>query len=281
MPELLKLIVMSDLHLVPAGRTTFGLDTPARFRAALAHAAARHTDADLCIFAGDLTDRADPKAYALFERLRPTLALPQRVLLGNHDDRGVYLSTAVDPMRTETGHVAGTVDLKGHRVMMLDSSEPGVVQGVLAPEHLDWVALQLADAVAQGLKVIVVLHHEPVALQMPVDTYRLGDPQALKSVLDASGADIRMILAGHCHISTAGSWGGYPCATLAGNQHRVEPFLRGRTGQQACYDGPSQYAVLVSDGLNLAVHFESYTESAEELDPALFPWKMNQPFQPL
>jgi len=43
---------------------------------------------------------------------------------------------------------------------------------------------------------------------MPVDTYRLAEPEKLlKAPLD-SKADIIQILVGNCHINTAGSWGG-------------------------------------------------------------------------
>jgi len=100
-------------------------------------------------------------------------------------------------------------------------------------------------------------------------------------VMQKSGADIIQVLAGHCHISTAGSWGGYPCATISGNQHRVEPFLRGRTGQQTAYSAPAQYGIILSDGINCAVHFQNYVDASPEMDPALFPKKMNQAFEEL
>lgn len=281
MTQLLKIVVMSDLHLMAAGRVKFDIDTAARFDAALQSAARLHADADLCVFAGDIADSAEPEAYALFEAMRKALPLPQRVMLGNHDDREVYLAGAVDPMVLDTGEVAGSVDLKGHRIVMLDTARAGVTEGFITDTCLDWCAAELAEAARQSLQVIVILHHEPIALQMPVDTYRLQEPEELRAVLDASGADIRMVMAGHCHVASAGSWGGYPIVTIPGNQHLVEPYLRGRTGQQACYVGPAQYAVLVSDGVDTAVHFQRYTDDAAALPEDMFPWKRDQPFADL
>lgn len=156
---------------------------------------------------------------------------------------------------------------------------PGAVGGVLCPARLGWLADRLAEAKAAGLKVIVLMHHNPATLQMPVDTYRLTQPEELLAVQKDSGAEIIQILAGHVHIATAGSWGGIPCATINGNQHRVELYLRGRTGQQACYSSPAHFAVLMSDGTDCAVHFHNYTDDSPEMDPAHFPYKMNQRFE--
>lgn len=278
--RLLKLVVMSDVHLLPPGQVKRGLDTAARFEIAIADVNRRYADADLCIFAGDLTEAAEPDAYVLFDALRAGTKVPQRVMLGNHDRRPVYLEHGRDPMRDENGFVQGFDDIKGHRILMIDTSEPDR-QSLLCEARLAWIGVRLAEARDAGLKVIVLLHHNPAALQMPVDTYRLepADRENLLQVLNASGADIRLILAGHCHIATAGSWGGYPCATINGNQHRVEPYLRGRTGQQACFSSPAQFAVVVSDGENCVVHFHNYVEASSEMDPSLFPYKLDQAFE--
>jgi Icc protein len=277
--RLLKLVIMSDIHLLPKGEVKRGLDTAPRFESAIQNVNSLHGDADLCVFAGDITEKSDVGAYELFDEIRAGNNLPQRVMLGNHDDRNVYLKHAKDPMLDENRFVEGYDDIKGHRVLMLDSSEPGLLRGGLCEQRLSWVAERLAEAKAKALKIIVVLHHNPCALQMPVDTYRLEAPEKLLNVLHESGADIIQILAGHCHITTAGSWGGYPCATMSGNQHSVEPFLRGSTGQQDCYESPAQYAVIMSDGVNCAVHFHSYVNESTMMNLKLFPNKMNQKFE--
>lgn len=270
---------MSDIHLLPKGEVKRDLDTAQRFMKAIQSVNALHKDADLCVFAGDITEKSDVAAYALFDEICASSDLPQRVMLGNHDDRNVYLEHAKNPMLDGNDFVEGYDDIKGHRILMLDSSEPGELRGGLCERRLSWTSERLAEAKAQGLKVILLLHHNPCALQMPVDTYRLASPERLLKVLHESGADIIQILAGHCHITTAGSWGGYPCATISGNQHSVEPFLRGRTGQQDCYEAPAQYAVILSDGVNCAVHFQSYVNESTIMNPELFPNKLDQRFE--
>lgn len=278
---ILKIVVMNDLHLVAPGTSVPRMDTAKRFEAALESAAERHNDADLCVFAGDIADQAEPDAYLMFDRMRAKYQVPQCVTLGNHDDRNVYLACTENAVTDPNGYVQCTKDIKGHRLLILDSSEPGEERGGFPPPKLAWIADQLADASRHGLKVIVILHHNPAALQMPVDTYRLGAPNELLAVLKKSDADVLQVVAGHCHISSAGSWGGLPCATLAGNHHRVEPFLRGRTGRQQCYEGPAQYGVIVSNGSDCAVHFESYVGETEPMDGSLFPKKVDQSFEEL
>lgn len=278
--RLLKLVVMSDIHLLPPGKVLRGLDTAPRFAKAMDDLETRYADADLCVFAGDIADQADPEAYKLFDLLRARGTAPQRVLLGNHDNRPVYLEHAVAPMVDESGFVQGYDDIKGHRILMIDTSEPDR-QSLLCEKRLSWIKARLKEARDLDLKVILVLHHNPAALQMPVDTYRLEpeDRDNLLRVLRESAAEVLLILAGHCHIATAGSWGGYPCATINGNQHRVEPYLRGRTGQQACFADPAQFAVILSDGLNCIVHYHNYTDRTPQMDAALFPYKRDQAFE--
>jgi Icc protein len=96
--RLLKLVVMSDIHLLPKGEVKRGLDTAPRFKRAIENVNELHADADLVVFAGDITEKADVSAYAVFDEIRAGNDLPQRVMLGNHDDRNVYLDHAEDPM---------------------------------------------------------------------------------------------------------------------------------------------------------------------------------------
>ena len=67
----MKIIQVSDTHIVPPGRGLWGFDPRARLEACIADVNARHGDADLCILTGDLTDRGEPEAYG---ELREILA---------------------------------------------------------------------------------------------------------------------------------------------------------------------------------------------------------------
>ena len=79
---------------------------------------------------------------------------------------------------------------------MLDTSEPGVLRNGLYEQRLAWTAECLADAKGQGLKIIRLLHHNPCALQMPVDTYRLAEPEKLLKVFTRAGPTSSRFLPG-------------------------------------------------------------------------------------
>ena len=164
---------------------------------------------------GDIADKAQLEAYVQFDEIRQENPIESRVMMGNHDNRLTYLAHAKDPMVDDNGFVQGIVDIKGYRIIMLDSSEPGHVEGILCDIRRAWLAAQLEQAKAADLPVILILHHNSNRLHMPVDTYSLMEADKLADVLKASGARIAQIVAGHCHITTAGSWHGFPVATIA------------------------------------------------------------------
>jgi len=161
-PAPLKFLVISDLHLVPEGQTSMTLDTAARLQACVAQINARYADADFVVVAGDLADLGEEAAYHRLQAILGDLLIPAHITLGNHDDRPTFLRVFGADHATETGNVDRVIDLKGYRVIVLDSSEPGRVDGVLEPSQIDWLKLRLDEAADRP--VIVVLHHNANAL---------------------------------------------------------------------------------------------------------------------
>ena len=86
----MKLIHITDPHLVTPGQPLFGLDPYRRLRQCVDDVLAHHADAALCVITGDLADRGEATAYAgLAEQLK-RLPMPVFPLLGNHDRRAPY-----------------------------------------------------------------------------------------------------------------------------------------------------------------------------------------------
>ena len=190
----LKFIIMSDLHLVPEGETSITLDTSARLEEAVDAVLARHADADFCILAGDLADHGEAAAYSRLKNIIARLPIPVHITLGNHDNRPVFLDVFGAHLAAETGKVDKIIDAKGYRIIVLDSSEPGCVDGVLEPVQIDWLRARLAEAMDRP--VIVVLHHNANALHIEADSIRLLEPDAFIDALKTH-PDIRQIIAGH------------------------------------------------------------------------------------
>jgi len=142
----LKLVIMSDLHLVPEGEVSNTLDTAARLRQAVDSVNLHHADADLCILAGDLADLGEAEAYERLREIITPLTPETHLMLGNHDHRGVFLDVFGADHADTNGHVQKVIDIKGHRLILLDSTEPGIVEGVFCPARLAWLQARLAEA---------------------------------------------------------------------------------------------------------------------------------------
>jgi len=251
----LKIAIFSDLHLVPEGEASNTLESTARLHQGIAHFNARHADADLCILAGDLADLAEPAAYARLEAALPAFAVPPQLMLGNHDSRPAFLAHFGQSHADENGFVQKVIDIKGHRVILLDSTEPGLVAGRLCAQRLSWLGDRLDEALDRP--VIVVLHHHVVPLHTAVDRIILQDAAALAETLSRH-PDVRQVISGHVHLTSSSSWKGVNYTTLAGGHYSVSLQIEGGPVPSDNLEGPGQYALVLSGPETTVVHFEDY-----------------------
>ena len=254
----LKIVVLSDLHIVPEGQLSQGLDTTERLRAGIAAINARHADADFVAIAGDLADIGDRASYL---RLRETLAeltLPCHITIGNHDDRPVFLEVSGAEQAAQTGFVDKVIDAKGYRIIMLDSAiEPGRDDGRLEAAQLAWLGEKLGEA--HDRPVIVVLHHHANPLRTAVDSIILENGTAFVEVLNRH-PDIRQVIAGHVHYNSTAMWRGVPFTTLAGSHYNVTIPLGSPALRPTHLWGPAQMAVILADPDHTLVHFDNYLD---------------------
>lgn len=141
--------------------------------------------------------------------------------MGNHDDRAAFragllpATTATTPAATAadvSAPVDAVYDIDGLRVIVLDTSVPGHHHGEISDAQLEWLAVELAIPAAHG--TILAMHHPPVpsVLDLAV-TVELRDQSRLAAVL--RGSDVRTILAGHLHYSTAATFAGIPVSVAS------------------------------------------------------------------
>ncbi|WP_423067824.1 metallophosphoesterase [Devosia sp. CN2-171] len=258
----LKFIVMSDLHLVPEGELSMTLDTGTRLEAAVDAVVARYGDADFCVLAGDLADLGQPAAYERLQKIIARLPIPVFITLGNHDDRSTFFDVFGAHYAAETGKVDKVIDARGYRVILLDSSEPGRVDGVLEANQIEWLMARLAEAADRP--VIVILHHNANALHINSDSIRILEPDAFVEALKTH-PDVRQVIAGHVHLTSTASYRGLPFTTLAGGHYSVSfnvdqpqvPFRR--------LKGPGQMAVVIGTEDRTTVLFEDFIDGNEEI----------------
>ncbi|QUS36220.1 phosphodiesterase [Falsirhodobacter algicola] len=200
----MKIIQLTDTHLMPPGHPAYGVDPEAQLRAAMADILADHADADLLVITGDLSDRGDPEAYALLRDILAPLPCPVRLMLGNHDHRPAFLEAFPDHPRDEGGYVQSVLDTRWGRLLFLDTHEAGVIGGIYGPDRLAWLDAALAGA--GDRPVTVFLHHPPVS--DGIRHFRdigLHDDGAVLRRLAAHPGGVRHIVFGHIHTPLTGT----------------------------------------------------------------------------
>lgn len=253
----LKFVVMSDLHIMPEGELSMTLDTGARLEQAIDAIIDRYGDADFCVLAGDLADLGQPAAYTYLKSIIERLPIPVHITLGNHDNRPAFLETFGAQFAASTGKVDKVIDIKGYRIILLDSSEPGLVHGVLEAAQIEQLQIWLAEAMDRP--VIVILHHNANALHIGSDTIRLLDPTAFIAALKTH-PDIRQIIAGHVHLTSTASWHGLPFTTLAGGHYSVDFNVDQPDVPVRRLTGPGQMAVIIGLPDRTTVLFEDFID---------------------
>lgn len=263
----LKFVVLSDLHLAAPGVPVNGLDTGARTAGALEVILRDHADAAFVLLAGDLADQGEVAAYHHLHGLLARLPMPVHITLGNHDDRAAFLTVFGEGRDDPQGRVSATIDAAGHRIILLDTTEPGLVGGRLCQGRLEWLAARLDEAADRP--VIIVQHHHANPLFLPVDRIILENADDYLAVLKRH-PDVRQVIAGHVHLPTAALWKGIPMTTLAGSHYSVSPQVPGVPGDQRQLEGPAEMAVVLVCDDGVTVHFQDHGERHLTLAPGLF-----------
>ncbi len=263
----LKFVVLSDLHLGPPGSVVNGLDTGARLTEAVGVITRDHADAAFVLLAGDLADLGEVAAYHHLRDLVAALPMPVHITLGNHDDRATFLSVFGAERDDPMGRVSTVVDAANHRIILFDTTEPGLVGGRLCQGRLDWLAARLDEA--RDRPVIIVQHHHANPLSLPVDEIILENAEDYLAVLQRH-PEIRQVIAGHVHLPTTAVWRGIPMTTIAGSHYSVSPHVPGVPGRQRQLEGPAQMAVVLVSSDGVTVHFQDHCERHLTLAPGLF-----------
>jgi 3',5'-cyclic-AMP phosphodiesterase len=208
------LVQLTDLHLLPEGQLlrdrldTF--DVLARTLDEIEHSGLRPA---ALLFTGDLAEAGEPEAYqrlrALVEPVAARMGTTALYVMGNHDSRPELREHLLGQPRSDEPYDY-TVWLGGLRVVVLDTTVPGYSHGELTGEQLDRLAAELAVPAPDG--TVLALHHPPLPTPSRIAAaIDLRSSKELAAVL--SGTDVRIVLAGHTHVVSAGALAGIPVWT--------------------------------------------------------------------
>lgn len=207
---------LSDPHLLFGDRLLGGhIDTAAQFRQCLERVEGSGVAFDAVVVSGDLTDTADPAAYALLrELLEPVvdrLGCDLVLTGGNHDERRP-LASALYGVDTDAPQDRVTW-VNGLRIVAVDTAVPGYHHGGLSDAQFDWLSAELAQPAPDG--TLLVMHHPPIIYRSAVmQLLDFDEPDRLARTL--AGTDVRGILSGHLHATTFGTLDGTPVFVAGG-----------------------------------------------------------------
>jgi 3',5'-cyclic AMP phosphodiesterase CpdA len=212
----------SDPHLLGGGRRLYGtVNTSEHLAEALAQLEQSRLAPDAIVFTGDLADLGEPDAYDRLRELVEPVArrMGSEVIwvMGNHDERAPYakhLFADEGPDGTGATSPQDRVhEVRGLRIISLDTSVPGYHHGELEPSQLQWLRDVLATPTEHG--TIIAVHHPPIPtpLNEPMAILELDDQPAFADVI--RGTDVRGILGGHLHYSCHSTFAGVPVSVAS------------------------------------------------------------------
>lgn len=232
------LLQISDPHIRPRGELLEGrVDTAAGLTRALNGVDATGVRPDVIVLSGDLVNDASEPEYEHLAALLGDLSMPTIFVMGNHDDRTLmrrYLSLP-DDGGIDLDPVQYVVDLDDdHRIIVLDTTQPGTHGGVLDGERLEWLDRQLGES--RDRSVIIVQHHPPIESGIGfMDQYGLDGADQEATIL-RSYSHVAAVLCGHLHRPVVSSVAGVPVVVSPSSAAQVALDLGG--GGTAYTDEP-------------------------------------------
>jgi 3',5'-cyclic-AMP phosphodiesterase len=255
----MKLIHLTDTHLVAPGERLYGLDPQARLDACIDDINRQHADAELVVITGDLTHFGDPAAFACLRTSLARLRPPVRLLPGNHDTRDVFRATFPQaPFDTRCEALQSVLDNEQGRFLFLDTTQAGTHAGWFDEARQDWLVDRLREV--DGRPVFLFMHHPPFPVGLPaMDAIGLVQADALSSRLTPWLPQIRHIFFGHVHRPISGSWRGVPFSTLRATNHQVALDFHSADAVPGSHEPPA-YAVVLIRADQVLVHTHDFLD---------------------
>ena len=254
---MLKLIHLTDTHLVDKGTRLYGLDPHERLRLAIEDINRRHGEAHSVFITGDLTNWGTPDEYKAVADALSGLQLPLHLLLGNHDIRENFQAAFPDVACDANGYIQSSVETDQGRLVYLDTLQEGTHAGHLCADRLNWLDGQLSQS---NDAIYLFMHHPPFDVGIAsLDQIGLVQKAEFEATITPYKSRIRQIFFGHVHRPIHGEWLGIPFSTLKGTNHQVWLDVEPRDNPviEFTYEPPC-YAVVMIDEQKTLIHTHEY-----------------------
>ena len=261
----MKIIQVTDMHLTDIGGRIHGLDPLYELQRCISKINTDHSDADLCVFTGDLTSGGPVGAYRSLRECLVQLAMPYVLLIGNHDSRPNFMKIFSDLPHDENGFIQSVIKTDVGHLLFLDTNLAESDTGHYCKQRQAWLDQRLEDA--QGQPVYLFMHHPPGETGLRgIDDRRFVDGKMLEESLSRHD-DIRYLFCGHVHKTITGNWRGYPYSAIRGTNHGTSYDWSGEPMEE--YHEAPQYAVIYLNDVSTFVHVHDFLTPEELANRAL------------
>ena len=189
---------ISDLHVVSDSRRLYDfVDSNSTLARAAAVINGLDTPVDLVLVSGDTTNCGTASAYRMLERLLAGFQAPVFLIPGNHDTPALLREVGGGRYHRATGRTMDyVVDDFPLRLILLDSTSPGDIHGMLEPEQFDWLERELSR---DTKPVLVGIHHPPLPTgHAHMDPLRCRNGDRLVALLQRF-PQVEALACGHTH----------------------------------------------------------------------------------
>ena len=216
---------------------------------------------DLLIATGDLTEHGAAASYRQLADAFSICSFPVHMCLGNHDIRSNF-SAQFPELPVADGFVQYALDVRGVRILMLDTVEEGRHGGAFCDIRAKWLRSTLAQD--RNTPTIIAMHHPPVEIGIawmnthPEEQWVSNFTQAIQDAPNIKG-----IMCGHVHRSAAVPWHGTAVAICSSTAAQVTLDLNPIDPEK-----PDNRSMIIADHPAYALHFWNGRELVSHFDNA-------------
>ena len=264
-PNVLKFIHLTDVHLISGGRRLYGVSPERRLHAAVDSILEDHSDADFVVFTGDQAHWGDDASYGVLSDAIARLDMPVKVLMGNHDHRDVLLRVVPGVESDAHGFVQSALDTQAGRCLFLDTKKDAPTDaGEYCETRRGWLRDRLAES---DEPVMIFMHHPPLKLGLKgMDIIDLLDSGAFFDVLKPHVGKIRHIFFGHVHRPISGNWRGIGFTCIRGLNHQLALDLRAPQTSVPGNFEPPVYGVVLADRDQIVAHLHEFMDRSPQFE---------------
>lgn len=192
---------VSDSHVEEPGKIAQRFyDAHAAFARALDKVAAVEPRPVFLLHTGDVTHHGSVEVHRDVRARLEATGIPYAVMAGNHDENERLRAAFADkPWMPASGFLHFVIELPPVRIICLDTTIPGKVEGTLCPERMEWLAARLSEK--PSAPTMIAMHHPAFRIGRPTSDARPFGNAGGFAELVASYPNVSLVTAGHVHCT--------------------------------------------------------------------------------